>query len=337
MAEVMEGALPVLSPGAHPDYLTPGTEVNGFRLVRHANSGGYGSVWLAESVHRPGEYYAIKFCLDPPGGPRLADERAEREVRLLLQAVHPNVLPVIATGRYKDPRTGLRYLVMPWVEGGTLLEWTRRFNPPVRTLVRLVQTAARALQAAHEAGVVHRDVKPSNMLVSAADGVPYLGDFGAGDAAGAATLTQPGLPPGTPAYRSPEAWVFARRARTAPYPFQPADDWYALGVTLYVLLTQVLPFPEKLQGKSFEQWVEQRTPVPPHLLNPRVPRSLSRVVMLLLSTYPHRRCRDGYVLCLALEQATKSREDWDARVYPPLVRAHSVRGQKAPQSNSATR
>jgi eukaryotic-like serine/threonine-protein kinase len=316
MEEVMEGALPAHGSHVLPDYLPPGTEVNGFRLVRHANSGGYGSVWLAESVHCPGQYYALKFSLGPPGDPRRADERAEREVRLLLQAAHPNILCVIAHGRWRDPNTGTRYLAMPWVEGATLLKWTRQHNPPLRRLVRMVQTVARALQAAHEAGVVHRDVKPSNVLVRSADGEPFLGDFGAGDAAGAPTLTQPGLPPGTSAYRSPEAWGFARRAQTAPYPFQPADDWYALGVTLYVLLTQVVPFPEKLEGKSFDDWVRRRHPVPPHLLNARVPRALSQVVMRLLAKQPRRRYRDGYALCGALERALEARENWDIPVYP---------------------
>lgn len=330
MKEVGEGALTAQGSHVLPDYLPPGTEVNGFRLVRHANSGGYGSVWLAESVHCPGQHYALKFSLGPPGDPRKADERAEREVLLLLQAAHPNILCVLAHGRWRDPNMGTRYLVMPWVEGATLLKWTRQHNPPLRRLVRMVQTVARALQAAHEARVVHRDVKPSNVLVREADGEPFLGDFGAGDAAGAPSLTQPGLPPGTSAYRSPEAWAFARRAQSAPYPFQAADDWYALGVTLYVLLTQVVPFPEKLEGKSFDNWVRRRHPVPPHLLNTRVPRPLSHAVMRLLAKQPHQRYRDGYALCRALERALESRDAWDGAVYPLLEGAGAQEPVGAP-------
>jgi serine/threonine protein kinase len=316
MEEVRQGAQPAQGSHVHPDYLPPGTEVNGFRLVHHANSGGYGSVWLAESVHCPGQHYALKFSLGSPGDLRRADERAAREVMLLLQAAHPNILCVLAHGRWRDPDSGTRYLVMPWVEGATLLKWTRQHNPPLRKLVRMVQTVARALQAAHEARVVHRDVKPSNVLVREADGEPFLGDFGAGDAEGAPALTQPGLPPGTAAYRSPEAWAFARRAQSVPYPFQPADDWYALGVTLYVLLTQVMPFPEKLEGKSFDDWVRRRHPVPPRLLNARVPRALCDVVMRLLAKQPRQRYRDGYALCGALERALESRGSWGAAVYP---------------------
>lgn len=316
MGEVRQGASaqPLPGSGGHPDYLPPGTEVNGFRLVRHVDSGGYGSVWRAESVHDPGKHYALKFSLR-------ADERAEREVRLMLQVAHPNVVRVVAHGRWPDPRLGWRYLVMEWVEGSTLLEWARQHNPPLRVAVRLIQKVARALQATHAAAVVHRDVKPANVLVREADGEPFLGDFGAGDAAGGPTLTQPGLPPGTPAYRSPEAWAFARRGGTVPYTFQPADDWYALGVTLYVLLTQVPPFPESLGGASRELWVARRRPVPPHLLNSRVPRVLSRVVMRLLAPLPHQRYSSGHVLCAELERALEAHADWAAPLYPPLAPA----------------
>jgi eukaryotic-like serine/threonine-protein kinase len=326
---MMHGQPHAASPGMTPDYLPAGTEVNGFRLVRHVDSGGYGSVWLAESIHGPVRRYALKFSRHAPGAPRAADERAEREVRLLLQVAHPNVVRVLAHGRYPDPQTGLRYLVMDWVEGATLLMWTRRHNPPLRDLVRLSQKLAQAIQAMHGAGVVHRDLKPDNVLVREVDGEPFVGDLGAGDAAGGLTLTQPGLPPGTPAFRSPEAWAFARRARGAPYVFQPADDWYALGVTLYVLLAEVLPFPELLAGKGLAQWVASRQPVPPHLLNPRVPRALSRVVMRLLAKQPHRRYRDGNALCVALERALACEADWGAPVYPPRTPGAPVAPAKA--------
>jgi eukaryotic-like serine/threonine-protein kinase len=292
-------------------------------------------VWLAECIHNPGRNYALKFSLHPPGAPRRADERAEREVRLLLQVAHPNVVRVIAHGRYKDPQHGLRYLVMDWVEGATLLVWARRHNPPLSKLVRLFQKIVQAVQAAHEAGVVHRDLKPNNVLVREADDEPFMGDLGAGDAAGGPTLTQPGLPPGTPAFRSPEAWAFARRGGAAPYVFQPADDWYALGVTLYVLLTEVLPFPDMLAGEGLEQWVARRRPVPPHLLNPRVPRALSRVVMRLLAKQPHQRYRDGHTLCAALAQALAVRADWEAPVYPHAPAGPAAAANAAPMPGSS--
>jgi serine/threonine protein kinase len=318
MGTPMEGHRPPSGMADPTAHLLPGTEVNGFRLVRHLDSGGYGSVWLVESILHPGRLYALKFSRYPPGAPRQADARAVQEVRLLLQVAHPNVVRVVAHGRWQDPETGLHYVVMDWVEGSTLLVWTREHNPSLRTLVHLTQKMVRALQAAHEAGVVHRDMKPDNVLVRAADGEPFLADFGSGAAEGSHPLTQEGLPPGTPDFRSPEALAFAQHPGGAPYGFKPADDWYAVGVMLYLLLTEVLPFPKMLGQVSLEQWAASGRPAPPHLLNPRVPVELSRVVMWLLAKQPARRPRDGHALCEALDKALTVEGNWEASLYAPL-------------------
>ena len=308
-----------LSPGTgvDPALLAPETEVNGFRLVRYVDTGGFGCVWQAESVHCPGQYYAVKFNRHPPGEDATADARALREVQLLLQAAHPNVLAVVGHGRWGDPSTGTLYTVLRWVEGGTLLEWACKANPPLRTLVRLAQKVAQALQAAHEQGVLHRDVKPGNVLVREADGEPFLGDFGLGETEHSPPLTQGGSPLGTRYYLSPEALAFSRRSGGRPYHFQPEDDWYALGVTLYELLTEVLPFPCGKSGTSYEQEALQRRPVPPHLLNLRVPLALSQVVMRLLDKNPRRRFRNGHALWSALDAVLAQEGGWDAPVYEP--------------------
>jgi len=117
------------------------------------------------------------------------------------------------------------YLVMELVEGEALYEWAARRNPSSRQVLRVVAQVARALAATHEAGGVHRDVKGANVLVRPGDGRAYLTDFGAGHYRRAATLTSKLLPPGTPAYRSPEAWAFLNaflRHPTAHYPRRAA-------------------------------------------------------------------------------------------------------------------
>jgi serine/threonine protein kinase len=301
----------------HPQNLDPGTEVNGFRLVRHVATGGWGCVWKVESVQRPGHFYALKFCLFPPTAPLQADVRAEREAHLLKQAAHPNVVRVVGHGRWKDPESGLRYVVLDWVEGGTLLDWARRANPAVRELVRLSQKLARALQAAHDAGVLHRDMKPDNVLVREADGEPFLADFGAASADFASPLTQSGLPPCTFAFLSPRALASSQRAGGVPYRFRPADDWYAVGVLLYQLFTEALPFPDTLAGEGLERWVMRRRPVPVHQLNPRIPPALGRVVERLLAKEPALRYRTGHALHAALEHALEQRGELDAPVYEP--------------------
>ncbi|MDY7226753.1 serine/threonine protein kinase [Hyalangium rubrum] len=306
-----------LYPGTdvHPRDLPPGLEVNGFRLVRHVATGGWGCVWQVESVQRPGHPYALKFSLYPPGAPAQADARAAREVQLLMQAACPNVVRVVGHGRWKDPEGGLRYLVLAWVEGATLLEWVRRTNPSLREVVRLGQKLVRAVQSAHEVGVMHRDIKPDNVLVREEDGEPFLSDFGAAAAEFTSPLTQAGLPPGTPAFLSPEALAFAQHAGGAPYRFRSTDDWYAMGVLLYQVLTEVLPFPDMLAGEPLAHWVARRRPVPVHALNPQVPRALSRVVMRLLSKEPVFRYRHGHALCAALERALKQPGAWEVPVY----------------------
>lgn len=208
---------PLVEPEEALEELAPGTVVNGFRLVRHVGKGGYGEVWLAVSIHKPGRYYALKFALALPDEDATADARAVREVQLLLQAAHPHVLRVLGHGRWPDPDTGLHYTVLEWVEGGTLLEWACQANPSLRQVVRLAQQLARALQVAHERGVVHRDIKPDNVLVSAKEGAPFLADFGMGETEGSPRLTPAGLPVGNPEYRSPEALAFSQRASGAPY------------------------------------------------------------------------------------------------------------------------
>ncbi|SEM72734.1 serine/threonine protein kinase [Stigmatella aurantiaca] len=306
------------SPGmeVHPDYLAPGTVVSGFRLLRHVDSGGYGSVWLVESVERPGGRYALKFSLHSPESNPRGDARAARELRLLLQVSHANVVRVVAHGRWKDPEVGLHYVVLEWVEGATLLEWARHTNPSVREVVRLCQKVVLALQAAHDAGVLHRDVKPGNVLVRDADGEPFLADFGAGEAGGTGTFTRAGARPFTPPYCSPQV-LASQLEGAAPYRFRPVDDWYSVGVMLYVLLTEVLPFPEGLLDAAFAQQVARQRPVPPHRINARVPPVLSRVVLRLLSKTPRRRYQDGHRLCEALERGMMQAGAWDAPLYVP--------------------
>jgi len=288
--------------GVHPDLLPKGTVVDGFRLLRHVATGSFGSVWQVESVHCPGSRYALKFSLYGPAQNMVADARAAREVQLLQQVAHENVVRVVSHGRWKSPDTGQHYVVLEWVEGGTLWQWADETRPHARQVVRLCQKLARALQRTHEAGVVHRDVKPDNVLVRAADGEPFLSDFGVGSARGAFPLTLGVAQPGTLPFLSPQV-LATHLPGAAPYPAQPADDWYALGVVLYVLLTDVLPYPENVPADVLSQWMAHCKPVAPHQLNPRVPPALGQVALRLLGLEPHQRYPDGQAVCSALEQA----------------------------------
>lgn len=300
----------------HPDMLPSGTVVGGFRLLRHVDTGSYGSVWQVESLEKPGRRFALKLSLYGPGEGSVADARAVREVHLLLRAAHENVVRVVAHGRWRDPDTGLHYMVLEWVEGGTLWQWARATRPNTRQVVRLLQKLARALQRAHEAGVLHRDIKPDNVLVRACDGEPFLSDFGVGDAQGVQPLTLGALPVGTLAFHSPQL-LRSHLPGAAPNQARPADDWYALGVLLYQLLTEVRPYPEESEAHALALWVERYKPVAPEELNPRVPRALGAVALRLLSEEPHQRYTHGQALCAALERALATAAEPEAPLWPP--------------------
>jgi len=301
----------------HPDLLPPGTVVGVFRLLRHVATGSYGSVWQVESVEHPGCLFALKFSLHRPGDGGSGDARAVREAQLLLRAAHENVVRLVTHGRWRHPTQGLHYLVTDWVEGGTLRQWARAVRPNARQVVKVSQKLARALQRAHDAGVLHRDVKPDNVLMRRVDDEPFLCDFGVGDAQGAPSLTQGAFPPGTLAFHSPRL-LRSRLPGEAPYRAQPTDDWYALGVLLYQLLTEVPPYPEHSEAHHLATWVLRCKPVAPHVLNPRVPPALGRVALKLLSAEAHLRYPHGQAVCAALEQALATAPRPEAPLRPPL-------------------
>jgi hypothetical protein len=179
------------------------------------------------------------------------------------------------------------------VEGLGLYEWATRFNPGTAEVSQVLAQVARALEATHAAGGLHRDVKGDNIRVSATGRKAFLTDYGSGTYAGAAPLTRDGFAPGTPPYRSREAWEFALyRPRNVPtvYKAQPADDVYALGVSAYRCVTGEYPPPvavrEEEEGPGQLMWTAPR---PPHELNPRVEPELSALILRMLSERPEER------------------------------------------------
>ncbi|HEX7739546.1 MAG TPA: serine/threonine-protein kinase [Marmoricola sp.] len=199
-----------------------------YRLEREIGRGGMGIVWLGHDVVLDRQV-ALK---------RLAADASDREARIAAQLHHPNVVAVYDLA--DDPREG-RWLVMEHVDGPSLAGLVRDAGPlaPERARQVLIQVAA-ALRAAQAAGITHRDVKPSNVLVGA-DGVVKLSDFGIARASGDATVTQTGMIVGSPAYVAPEV-------ATGRHADHAADVW-SLGATAYFLLTGASPF-EQAEGST---------------------------------------------------------------------------------------
>src|SRR5262249_15966076 len=164
------------------------------------------------------------------------------------------------------------YLVLEWMEGGSLDQKLAGKPQPSRQAARLVESLARAIHYAHQRGIVHRDLKPANVLLDA-DGAPKISDFGLAKLLeGGPSDSATGVPVGTPSYRPPE------QARAESNQIGPAADTYALGAILYEMLTGRPPF----QGASAAETLLQvlaEDPAPPRRLQPRVPRDLETICL----------------------------------------------------------
>ncbi|MBN1207409.1 MAG: serine/threonine protein kinase, partial [Myxococcaceae bacterium] len=199
-------------------------------------------------------------------------------------------------------------LVMDWVEGVPLYDQARQSNPSSQQVLQWLSQLASALQAVHAQGCVHRDVKGDNVLVRHSDRRALLTDFGSGRYPDAATLTPDILPPGTPAYRSPEACLFELqhfRDPKARYRAQPADDLYALGVTAYRLVTGQYPeLGEPLQDEAGLWHLQGLASPAPLVLNPRLTPQLDALILRMLSVRPEQR-GTAAELAEALEQTAQ--------------------------------
>jgi len=187
---------------------------------------------------------------------------------------------------------------------------------------------------AHEERVVHRDVKEDNILVDERTGQAVLVDFGAGYREGDPTLTKGVFPKGAHHYRAPEAWAFLRQHAGVPgahFRPGPAGDLYALGVVLYRLLTGRFPFRLTEERGVDVEAVLHEAPLPPHLLNPRVPLEVEAVCLRLLAKKPEERYPSAVALYEALEEV-KARADnsWKEPLHQEQ-RAAGKRRTRAPR------
>ncbi|HEX8537517.1 MAG TPA: serine/threonine-protein kinase, partial [Cystobacter sp.] len=298
----------------YPDALEPGTQVGRWRVVERLGVGGQGAVYRVEDADRPGEFYALKLAL------YARDGRAEREVALMMsRAAHPHVVGFHGCARWPHPREGYLGFVMDWVPGLALDVWAETGNTTFRQLAAAGATVARTLGELHDRGVLHRDIKPEHIRIRQSDGQPVLLDFGVGWYEGAAPLTTGPLPPATLYLLSPEAVRFLWHSPERPgahYAFQPTDDLYALGVCLYRATTGHYPFSEWLPADVLQSAIVHVRPLAPILVNPRVPRALSDVIVRLLAKSPQERYPSGAALHAALVAAASSQQAaWDASIF----------------------
>ncbi|MDI3285070.1 protein kinase [Polyangium sp. 15x6] len=260
-----------------------------FELVRLAESGGMGEIYEARE-HATGERLAVK-VLRP--GREEAAERFERETQILSTSSHPHIVRYVARGALP---TGEPWLVMEWLEGEDLASRLRRGPLGVAEGVRLLRVAAETLGAMHARGVVHRDVKPSNLFLVGGriEGLKVL-DFGIAQLPGASRLTDTGLIVGTPGYMAPEQ----ARDREA---VGAGADVFSLGAVLFECLTGRPAF----RGGTFLAVMSKTLfEEPPRLreLVPRAPEGLEELLARMLSKHPADRPADGRAVASALSHA----------------------------------
>jgi len=272
---VLDASVPLVPIGELADG---GKPFGRYRLLAQLGRGGMGVVWKALDTHLR-RHVAIKGILSFGEADGTQIERFQREARAAAKLRHPNIVTVHDVGLIE----GQHYICADFVDGESL---DKRMGKawPVKRALELVRTVAEALQYAHDQGIVHRDVKPANILLDARD-MPYLTDFGlAKDARGsdATAITGTGDVLGTPSYMSPE------QARGEARQTGPASDQFSLGVVLYELLTGKRPFTAETQFATMRA-VAEADPPRPTAIQPKIHRDVETICLKALEKDPTQR------------------------------------------------
>ncbi|NLF98126.1 MAG: serine/threonine protein kinase [Candidatus Riflebacteria bacterium] len=251
----------------------PGDTVDGFKIEKEIGRGGMAIVYLAADS-RLDRHVALKVL--PPN--LIHDEqlcrRFQKEARLAASMTHPNIVPIYSVGEssLKQP-----YIAMAFMQGGTLTGRIKAGPLPIRQAIAIVSGVLGGLGYAHEKGVIHRDIKPDNILFSDA-GQPVIADFGIAAAAqGSKTATNLSISIGTPLYMSPEQF----KGETVDC----RSDIYSTGALLYQILTGEPPFRRAdLPGLMYEHMTV--APTPPDAKRSEISSSISAAIMKALAKSP---------------------------------------------------
>ncbi|MCI5798159.1 protein kinase [bacterium] len=295
-----------------PDHLlSPGDFFDKYRIVRFLGCGGMAEVYRAEHLLL-GAPRALKLMKLPEESSDLSRKRFFREARLTCSLVHPNIVKVFDIGC--DDKTGYLFIVMEYIDGENLERYAARRQLSERELLEILREMASALNVLGRRGIVHRDIKPCNIMRTR-DGVLKLMDLGIAKAGpfatlGNLTLTMERSVFGTPAYSSPE------QCRNA-HDIDVRSDIYSLGATLYQLASGRIPFDG---GTPVETMMKVIHDIPPSLagLRPDFSVNFVRLIDRMMRKEPEERPHNASELLRMTEEVMKGRSPF-AGIFSPLV------------------
>jgi serine/threonine protein kinase len=260
-----------------------------YTIERLIARGGMSSIYLARDEQQ--RTVAIK-VIDGLNVEYVA--RFQLELAALKAMEHKHILPIIDEGEYDH----WHYYVMPYFDKGNLREYLTKGPLSQEEAGNILEQVASALQFAHEHGIIHRDIKASNILLTTEEHGPhvYLADFGlAEDINGPGGITKTGCLIGTPEYMAPEL---------VEEPATTSSDIYALGILLYQLLTGKVPFKGSTPVSIYCKHI-QELPTPPSLLNPTISKQVEEIVLRALEKKPRDRFKTVAEMALAYGMALK--------------------------------
>jgi WD40 repeat protein/tRNA A-37 threonylcarbamoyl transferase component Bud32 len=286
-----DSTLPPIDDALWREIGPAGDRAADYVLIREIARGGMGVIFEARQL-RLNRTVAVKMILDS----RLASAEARRRFLVEAQAAarlsHPNIVPVFEVGQMR----GQPFFSMAFVDGKSLSFNIAKQGPlPPIAAARLVRQIAQAVQYAHDQGVLHRDLKPQNVLLTSA-GEPMITDFGLAKQIGETDgLTLDGQVVGTPGYMAPE------QARGQRGLIGARADIYSLGAILYFVLTGRAPFHSSSPAETLRQLLEEE-PVPPRRLNPEISADLQTICLKCLQKAPAARYESAAALVADLDR-----------------------------------
>jgi serine/threonine-protein kinase len=251
----------------------PIDRIGDYELLAEIGRGGSGVVFKARQVSL-GRLVALKLLLAGPDAPDDAERRFRAETEAVAALDHPGIVPIYEAGEHE----GQHYLAMKLIEGHDLTYHLPELQDEVHAVARIVAQTARAIQHAHDRGVLHRDLKPANVLLDAR-GNPQVTDFGLARLFHeGSTQTTTGVVLGTPAYLAPECTAGVAEATAS-------TDVYGLGVILYELLVGHPPFRGRTTLQTLRMVLEE-PPIPPRRLRRGVDHRLDAICLKCLEKTP---------------------------------------------------